>query len=358
METIIFSENELKIVEEIPPARLGRPVIPLYNFPVAPGEAYRRGLKKAPLWQLTGVEKMTFCPDIIPDNLARGFIIQELPVSPDTYGGPDMFGVLWHYNPENRGSAVDPSYHLFTDANEWRDKLIWPDVESWDWKETAEKNKDFLADDRAVFTTIFSGYFERLISFMDFGNASIALIDDTQKEAVLELFEKLTDLYIQIVDHFIDYFHADGFLVHDDWGSQRGPLFSEEACEEMIVPAMKRLTDHIHSRGRIAEFHSCGLLDMRVPSIINAGWDVWSPQIINDTHKIYEEYGDQLVVGVIPESYDSETPETLKQSARDFVEKFCDPCKPALMNHVVNTMLPGSFREELYKLSRIKFQKA
>ena len=180
--------------------------------------------------------------------------------------------------PENRGAAVDPSKRLFADANEREEKLVWPDVESWDWKGSVLRNKQFISDDRAVFTTIFSGYFERLIPFMDFGNASI------------------TDI------------------------------------------------------------HSCGFPESRVTSIIHAGWDVLSSQIINDTHKIYENYGDKLIVGVIPDGYTDENPDDQKQNARKFVEKFCNPAKPAVMNHVVNTMLPGTFRAELHKLSRITFQ--
>ncbi len=356
MTKIAFSEDELTVVDEIKPGRPERPVLPVYNFPIPPREGYHSFLKRKPVWQITGVEKLNFTPDIVPDNLARGAVSQEQDISADSYGGKDMFGVEWKYDIDNHGSAVDPMNHIFTDANEWTSKLVWPDIDSWDWSGARERNQNYLKGGRAVFTTIFSGYFERLISFMDFGNASIALIDDSQKEAVKALFDRLTELYSGIIDKFIEYFDIDGVLVHDDWGAMRGPLFSEDTAEEMIVPAMKRLTSHIHSKGRIAELHSCGLLESRVPSIIKAGWDIWSPQTINNTFSMYENYGDQLILGVAPEEYPGDADDTrLRTEAAAFVDKYCNPEKPVVLNHMANSVLPPVFREELYRLSRIKF---
>ena len=64
------------------------------------------------------------------------------------------------------------------------------------------------------------------------------------------------------------------------------------------MPAMRRLTDHIHSRGCYADFHSCGHLELQVPNMIAAGWDSWSGMPMNDTQMLYEKYGDQILIGV------------------------------------------------------------
>ena len=352
-----FSENELRVVREIPAYRRPNlPKIPIYDFPISPREAYIRFMQKQPVWQITGIENKKFCPAVCPDNIARGYIIEAESIPMDMWGGKDMFGVEWLYDENNRGSAVVPGSPLFTDVNSWEKKLVWPDVDAWDWEGSAERNRDFVSGDTAVIPVIMNGYFERLITFMDFQNAAIALIDESQKNAVKNLFEKLTDLYIRIVDKFIDYYNVDGFMVHDDWGSQNGPLFSTVIAEEIIVPPMKRLTDYIHSRSRVAELHSCGMLEAQVPNFIAAGWDAWSPQNINDTYMLYEKFGKYILISIIPEKLPEDaTEKQQRQAAADFAERFCNPDKPASVSIYGMENITPVFREELYRISRKKF---
>lgn len=267
-----------------------------------------------------------------------------------------MFGIEWQYVDIAGGSMVKPGRPFLKDANEWEDKLVWPDPDSWDWEGSFKANAEWLCNGNAIMPWIMNGYYERLISFMDFENAILALIDEDQKDAVKALFEKLTDLYIKIVDRFIDHFNVDGFTVHDDWGSQRAPFFSPSTVMEMVVPAMRRLTDHIHERGKIADLHSCGHLELLVPAIIEAGWDSWGPQIMNDTHMLYEKYGDRLVIGVVPDPFPADASEEQQRAeAAKFAEKFCNPDKPAHFSFYGMSALTPAYREELYRVSRIKF---
>jgi hypothetical protein len=205
---------------------------------------------------------------------------------------------------------------------------------------------------------ILNGYFERLISFMDFAEAAVAMIDEDQQDAVKELYERLTDLYIKIVDKHIDYYHAEAFYIHDDWGSQMAPFFSPDVAKELLVPAMRRLTDHIHSRGAIAELHSCGHVAQQVPNMIAAGWDTWSGMPMNDTYGLYDKYGDKIIIGVIPEQFDPATTpeEAQREKAREFAAKFCNPKKPCVINMYGAAVLTQPYKEELYKESRIRMQ--
>lgn len=356
MEKIPFSEDELKIVDEIPGFFPGMPGTPVYNFPITPREAYIRLLKRDPIWQTTFVETKFFNPSVIPDNVARAFVFEAVPLARENYGGKDMFGIEWEYVEVANGSMVKPGSPLLNDANEWEEKIVSPDVDSWDWEGSAKINEEYLDHTRALTPNIMTGYYERLISFMDFDKAVMALIDEDQKDAVKALFEKLTDVYIKIVDNLDEYFNVDTITVHDDWGSQRAPFFSPDTTREMIVPAMKRLTDHIHSKGLIAELHSCGHLEIQVPSIIAAGWDSWNPQAMNDTQMIYEKYGDQIVIGVIPDPLPPDaTEDDQRAAAKNFAEKYCNPDKPATINMYGMMTLTPVFREELYRQSRIRF---
>jgi hypothetical protein len=88
--------------------------------------------------------------------------------------------------------------------------------------------------------------------------------------------------------------------------------------------------------------------------MIDAGWDSWGGQAMNDTQKIYELYGDKLIIGVIPDMFDPETAteEQQRAAARSYAEKFCSPDKPSYLNHYAARLLTPIFREELYIRSR------
>lgn len=61
-----------------------------------------------------------------------------------------------------------------------------------------------------------------------------------------------------MIDKCVRYYDVDGFCIHDDWGSQRAPFFSEAAARDIILPEMKRFTEHVYSYGKFVELHSCG----------------------------------------------------------------------------------------------------
>ena len=122
---------------------------------------------------------------------------------------------------------------------------------------------------------------------------------------------------------------------------------------------MRRFTDFVHSKGRYCDFHSCGQGLKQVPNMIACGWDSWSGQAMNDTQKVYELYGDKIIVGVIPDRFDPAaiTEEEQRAMARDYADKFCRPDKPSLFGFKGAAMLTPAFREELYRRSRRNYSK-
>lgn len=360
---IIFDPKELEIVSTLPDF-FGGPDAPIYNFPVSPREAYIALYQKQPIWQIVGLgtEQQTFTPGINPDNVARAFVFDGtvVPGVSNLTGGKDMFGIDWEYIHQVGGSMVRPGQPFLEDANEWYDKVVWPDIDSWDWEGSAKANEAYLNNDMCNYCMIMNGWYERLISFMDFEGAIVAMIDEDQKDAVKALFDKLSDLYIRIIEKYLTYFpQINGICIHDDWGSQKETFFSPVTAAEMIVPYMRRVTDYIHSRGRFTDLHSCGQLLKQVPNIIEAGWDSWTPQLMNDTHKIYELYGDKIIIAVIPDPFDPKTAteEEQRDAARCYAEKFCKPDKPSMwsMYASIAGYLTPTFREELYIQSRIHY---
>ena len=70
---------------------------------------------------------------------------------------------------------------------------------------------------------------------MGFEGASVAMIDEDQQDAIKELFDAISDVYIDIIDHYHKYYvNLGGFYIHDDWGSAQNTFFSPAVAEEMI----------------------------------------------------------------------------------------------------------------------------
>lgn len=357
MEKIPFSEKELEVKGERPGRMRNSPPVKIYNKPITDKEnMWLMYKERTPMWVPGTGDAISISPKCIPDNISRGFVygcehIDNLTEA----GGPDMFGIVWEFVPQAGGSMVRPGKPTLEDANDWKEVIKFPDVDSWDWAGTAERYAPMLNGDSWVSFTVLTGCtFERLISFMDFEGAVMALVDEDQQDAVHELLDATSDVVCKIVDKVAEYMpQVDAICVHDDWGSQAQPFFSQETAMEMIVPYMKKVVDHIHSKGMIADLHSCGHIESRVECFIKAGWDVWRPQPMNDTDKLFREYGDKIIIAVIPDAVTEDMPEEEQRAAaRRYVEKYCIPGKPVIIGRTDGTT---AFNEELYKCSRLAY---
>jgi hypothetical protein len=344
---IPFVENELRVTETVP-GLWGRPDFLVRDTPVTPRENVSAFFfEKEPYWIPTLLEMGMVVPPIYNETLARG----------GRGGLVDAFGVEWEWVEQVLGSTVRPGAPFLSDANEWKDKIVFPDLDKWDWANAA---KTTVLDPKisTVVSLINGFWFERLVSFLDFAGAAVALIDEDQKPAVQAFFEAMTEFGAKVVDKFCAYWPSlDGFNIHDDWAGQKSPFFSEEVGRELFVPHMRALTDHIHSKGKYVTLHSCGHGESRVQCFIDAGFDAWDPQEMNDTAKLYEEVGDKIIIAVTPELFDpATTPEEEQRArARDYVDRFSQPGKPTHISFYGMSLLTPAFQEELYSYSRKKY---
>ena len=355
MENIIFSPDELEIAFRYSTMKPGPEGKPGFRTPVSVSENMRRFVSgEVPVWMPYG-EFRVFGPEIIPDNVARGKVFEENPT--EVKGGTDLFGINWIYDPVVRGSMVRPGAPALEDANDWKEVIPFPDVEAWDWEGSAKRNAEYLNVDVPILLTQFTGYFERLISFMDFENAALALIDEDQKDAVKDLFSALTDVYIRILDKCIDYYGISWYVFHDDWGSQRAPFFSKAVWQEMIAPYIARMTEHCHKRGVIFELHSCGHSEMMLDAISSVGIDLWRPQTMNNLKKMYDEFGDRIHIARSVALPPNATEEEQIAAAQEVLEQYSQPGKYVL---VETFPYPAggadAFFAALYEGSRKRYQ--
>ena len=346
---IPFEKSELKVVGEMP-GLFGGPPSPIRDVPLSSKEnVAAMYFDKHPYWMVTMSDSGFFFPDLYNMKLGRGNLLGG--------GTTDVFGLVWEWVEIAQGSIVHPGAPLLANANEWKDKIVMPDIDSWDWAGEAERTPlDKSLSNQFSFVNGF--WFERLISFMDFEGAAMALIDEDQKPAVHEIFAAMTDLACKLIDKFCTYWPGiDGFQIHDDWGAQKAPFFSQEVAYEMFVPYMKTLTDYIHSKGRFSSLHSCGHNEERIQTFIDGGFDQWTPQDMNDYHKLYKEFGDKIILAVVPDKFDPATTSEAEQRerARAFVDEYSQPGKPANTDFYALWAFTPVFADEVYEYSRKKY---
>lgn len=362
---IPFSEKELTIVGEHLkttcngpfPAIFTSMAVHKYATPITPKENIRRLVdRKQPYWFPTGMDFCDFEPRISPDTVSRAMVIDMEP-SPEEKGGKDLFGIEWEYIPEAGGSMVRPGSAIMDDVNDWEKVVKFPDIDALDWDRCKEKNEILNTSERALHTSILNGLFERLISFMDFENAALALIDEDQQDAIHALLDRVVDMYIDLMEHFLSFMKLDGVLMHDDWGSQRAPFFAPDVCREMIAPHLKRFVDYCHGKGLWFEQHCCGLNELLVPVMIECGVDIWRPQHINNIAELREKYGDKIILGLPgPNVSAQSTDEEIDRLTREFVEKYA----PTFREKPFLVSVFGAderFSKALYRYSRIELEK-
>ncbi len=267
---------------------------------MTPRDNFYHFLKKEPYeWTPTSLDIKDFRPAKIGDNIPRALVMEQTRYT-GTYGGPDMFGINWVFVPSVGGSMEDPDEpHTFEDIEDWEKTVKFPDIDAWDWEGCARENEEYLTTDKIIHSTIYTGFFERLISFTGFENAAMDLIDEDCQPYVDALFSKLADLYIEIMHRMHKYFNVEILEIHDDWGNQRSLMFSAETHREMLVPHIQRVADAAHEEGIFIEQHSCGKIEALVPNIIESRVDTWRGQgPVLDKKWIVDTYGDQFRFGV------------------------------------------------------------
>lgn len=273
-----------------------------------------------------GEDTFNFHPRELQDYVARGFVADAFPFDRNKEaGGKGWFNVEWEFEP-SAGGSIDKG-RTFDDITEWKDKVVFPDLDAIDWEGIKERNKEYLKTDKVIYATIFSGFFERLIAFMDFQDAAMALAmagaDPDYEEAVKGLFDKLSDLYCDYVERMHKYFNVELIELHDDWGTQKSAMMSLNAHHEFLFPYVKKVVDKCHSLGMLFMMHSCGNITDLFPDVIEAGTDTWFGQesagIKEDIVKAYDK---KIICGVAIEPTDCSSVESVVKFAEEKISHF------------------------------------
>lgn len=254
------------------------------TLPCTPRENMKLLLEhKIPKYLPMSGDTFPIAPDVIVER------------SPDNKTDKDWFGCLWTLEPNIGATMVKPGSELFHSISEWKEKVVFPDLEAIDWEESAQGIAKYYDPNRMSDWWLSIGPFERLHSFMGMEEALIALLED--EDEVAEFFEAFTDYKVKLIKKLTTHYKVDMICFHDDWGNNKNGFIPPAIFERIFVPNMKKIVDAVHDGGAYFNMHSDGRIEHYIPYMVEMGMDMWNPaQVVNDLAKIKREYGDRLVI--------------------------------------------------------------
>jgi len=235
--------------------------------------------------------------------------------------GKDWFGTRFIYEAKQQGVTAVPPYVL-QDIYEWREKVIFPDLDSMDW---SPDDPNFVRDDNLALACrcLWHGTFESL-HFLE--GVEQCLVDlYSEPEECLAFFQRMTDFKIELFHQQLKNCAFDYVCHNDDWSTSQSLMFSPQLFEQTLLEPHIRLSEAVRETGARYMVHCCGKMEAWLPYIVNdLKADVVEIQNINDTQYILDTYGDKLTVEFCPDLNIMYDPKTTEQEAREYARSIVD----------------------------------
>jgi len=122
----------------------------------------------------------------------------------------------------------------------------------------------------------------------------MALYPDAMKEIYRRQAEWNRTFADCVIDLGVDMVH-----ISDDWGAQRGLLFSPDMFRDMIYPAHKIVCDHVRKRGCFLSLHSDGNVNVALDDVVDLGYHAlhpWQESAGMSYDRFLSDYADRLTL--------------------------------------------------------------
>ena len=153
----------------------------------------------------------------------------------------------------------------------------WPDPAWADISRAKSEAIEGRRAGRAVACSSWGSIFGEAYRLMGMDNFFMAMA--ANEEVVDALVARLTDFFLE-VDRRV-FTECEGLVdlaFHgNDFGTQRGLLFSRAMFRRSFAPHLARLAAQARAHGLKTMFHSCGAVREIIPDLIDAGYDALDP---------------------------------------------------------------------------------
>lgn len=217
-----------------------------------------------------------------------------------------------------------PTSHPLADATiEEVHEYPWPEAK---WMDVSHIRAEAEAYDKqyAVLGGDWSPYWHDLIDLLSMEKMYLKMYDDP--ELIDTILKYVVDYYAQVSRNIFDAAAdaIDIFFIGNDFGSQRGPLLSEEMFRRFLLPHLERLIRLGHDYGLKVMLHCCGGYAELIPAMIEVeldGLHAVQPCCKGmDLRKLKADFGDKILFnGAIDSQYVliEATPESVREKTRE-----------------------------------------
>lgn len=205
----------------------------------------------------------------LDNHLLRVDLAHPARVSPDGTVSYDWWGAGWGTETEGYWHAHAPLAHATR-----LDDCSWPDPGAPGLLGDAIRAIEADAGRHFVVPNFGFALFERAWSLRGFDALLLDLID--QPAWAEELLERICDIQVGLSRRFVD-LGVDGGYFGDDYGAQRGLLFSPRLWRSMIKPRLARMFAVFREAGLPVILHSDGDIWPILPDLVDIGLTCLNP---------------------------------------------------------------------------------
>jgi uroporphyrinogen decarboxylase len=227
-------------------------------------------------------------PARLDNHLLRLDLTHPKRLSADGKIGYDWWGAGWDMQTEGYWHSYAPLAQTMDLAC-----FPWPDPEAPGLQDTAAQA---LAEDQGrhfVAPNFGMCLFERAWSLRGFDALLMDLLE--QPEWVAELLERITGIQVRLAQRFVA-LGVDGGYFGDDYGAQRGMLFSPEIWRRLFKPRLARMFAVFRDAGLPVILHSDGDIWPILPDLVDMGLTCLNPvqPEVLEHPRLYREFGKHL----------------------------------------------------------------
>jgi uroporphyrinogen decarboxylase len=173
----------------------------------------------------------------------------------------------------------------------------WPEPNWFDVDDLLEECEAF--SDKVIVGGFWSGILGDSYRMHGFENFLLNLA--MKPEIIKTLVDRMTDFYLELNERTFSALKGklDIYFFGNDFGSQKGLLFSEDMWDEFFADNYRKLCNLAHSYGIKTMAHSCGSIFNIIDRLIDTGVEILDPvqttAMDMEPEKLKEQFGDQIV---------------------------------------------------------------